>query len=234
MGGGDLHALDLGHQLLAHVGVGRLLLAAHLRHQGGEGHRRQVFQHLGLLEADARVQRLVGLLERAGLGHPLVLGDLVHELTAERGEVVGDLLRPQQLGQPPHVGGLLGAGRAGHQPHPVGGAHQFGEGLVSAALRIADLAGLVVDPQVDVGALGQLVGDDVQAVVVDDVKVGILGQQLLATLGRAGQHHSLAATQEVAVDLVQPHAGHRGLGADDDRLGGPAGAHQVVRCPQCG
>ena len=210
--------------------VGVFLLLGHVGHQRGERDRRQV-QAVGLLEPDAGGQRFVRTLERAGLGHPLVLGQLHHQVVLECGEVVRDFLRAEQLGQTPHVGGFFGARRTGHQPHPICRAHQAGERLVALGLRVTHGSGFVVQPEVDVGALLQLSLDHLEPVVVDDVEVHVLLQQLEPAFFAADQHGATATAEEVHPYLVFPHARQCGLGADDDGLVDDAVLHQVVRGP---
>ena len=182
--------------------------------------------------------------------HPDVLADLLHDLVFESPEGdVFDAFRAQQLDLGVGIGRGVRCRRSCKPPDPANlGVLGAVLALDDPLMLVADLVGhfpavgagvtensqLVHHDQVDVMPLGQIVGDDLHAVVVDDVEIETFVCQQLEALAPASMQYRIVEVRKVAEDLVPPGPFQRTERRDNQRPLDPFLLPQVVERPQRG
>ena len=170
--------------------------------------------------------------------HPDVLADLLHDLVLEPAEPVGDALGRQQFDLRVSIGRRVRRRGAGQAPDPADNppgflliANLVGH-LPAGGLRVAQHGQLVDHDQVNVMPLGQVVGDDLHAVMVDDVKIErFVGEEAQPLLPTAMQY-CIVEVREVAEDFIPPGPLQCRQRCDDQGAVDPFLVLEVVVGPQ--
>ena len=164
-----------------------------------------------------------------------------HHSVPELAEVTRGVAGVDELDLRPGVGGCIGDRRAGQAPGPLfavgakflAAVDEGVQGLPAVRGIVAKAGHLVHHDQVQaLPGIQELDGLVIlEAVVVDDVDVEVVGQQLVALLAVAVQHGK-GQLGEVAENLVTPGPLQCGQGADNQHALDQTQLLEVVKGPQ--
>ena len=196
------------HQHLVLEQVVVLGLLRSQRHLAGKRHHWRQVKALVFGEADGWLQRIEHTVACIGLGCPLVQRDLVHHRVAPSCEEHRHVVRVDQLGQPVRIGRRLRCWCARHHPQVCLRRDDGLERLPSLGGHGLVGVGLIDNHQIKAAVVDDLLGNQVQPIVVADHELVVLLDHLNPARCFAVMRHDSRAVDDAVVQITEPCGVH--------------------------